>query len=662
MDAPPRSTVPLWVRALVFGVAYYASAVLGQALAFGPSPVEKLWLPSGLFVAILLRNRYRDWPAFIVPSLVAGLAFTIPLGRSPAIAATLWFGNLLEALIGAWIVRRFVDPFPDLSTVREVIGLIVGGALIAPAVSAGLGAWLLHQVGISSPLWQFRLAYWLASAAGVLLMAPAVLTLSPDDRWSRPMVPGRVLETMVFALVFSITLGFAFVDAWNQGARLHHFLVPLVVWAAFRFGVGGVAATNLLIATCASAAGATGMYRLRPIDATPAIQAVGLTSLVATLAATGLVLAAMVGERRRAQAAEHAAHERIRESEATLRSLLDAVTESVMMIDRHGTILTANRTFAARTGLPPDACVGRNAWDLLKSDVIERRRHWHDTVFDTGEARVYEDQRGDRWITHSVSPVIAPDGSVTRLVAFSTDTTERKRAEQLLAESHAELQSLTRRLVSAQETSAHQIASELHDRIGQHLTALNLNLAVIEGQLSPESAARVRERFTDAQHLVTETMAHVRDLLAELRPPLLEEYGVGAALRWQAERMASRTGATIRVETDDRGPRAPAEVETVLFRIAQEALVNAANHARAREICVSIRSSDRDATLTVRDDGVGIDTEKAKGAAGWGLVLMRERADSIGAVCHVRSEPGAGTIVDVTWRAAAAAGHAAEGS
>ena len=144
-------------------------------------------------------------------------------------------------------------------------------------------------------------------------------------------------------------------------------------------------------------------------------------------------------------------------------------------------------------------------------------------------------------------------------------------------------------------------------------------------------------------------MTHVRDVMAELRPPLLDEYGLETALRWYAAQVSGRTGLRIVVRADDGNQRHPADVEMALFRIAQEALTNTARHAKAREILITLASAEQGIRLSISDDGTGMAPETLRTSPGWGVTLMRERAESVGARCHLDSLPGEGTTVTVEW-------------
>ena len=142
----------------------------------------------------------------------------------------------------------------------------------------------------------------------------------------------------------------------------------------------------------------------------------------------------------------------------------------------------------------------------------------------------------------------------------------------------------------------------------------------------------------------------VRDLMAYLRPPLLDEYGLVAALRWYLEQFTARTGIEVTSEVDGLERGINPRIENSLFRIAQEALNNVAKHAQATHVWVELEMEHRLVRLTISDDGVGFDpkkTQKHDGNRGWGLVTMTERSEGIGGTCRIESNPGKGTIITI---------------
>ena len=230
---------------------------------------------------------------------------------------------------------------------------------------------------------------------------------------------------------------------------------------------------------------------------------------------------------------------------------------------------------------------------------------------------------------------------------------QRVQAEEELRRSREELRTLSAQLGKAEEEERRRLARELHDRVGQNLTALGINLNFVRGQLSTEAATETLARLDDALVQVEETGERIRDVMSDLRPAVLDDYGVPAALRWYCERFSQRTNIPLQVRADASAPRASQQTETALFRIAQEALTNVAKHSQASRVTVTLEPTAGGVRLTVADDGVGFDATaqlEAGGAQGWGMVTMRERAAAVGGRLHVESGPGRGTRIVVEVR------------
>ena len=226
---------------------------------------------------------------------------------------------------------------------------------------------------------------------------------------------------------------------------------------------------------------------------------------------------------------------------------------------------------------------------------------------------------------------------------------ERHKAELALQESQRRLQMLSQRLVDVQEEERRAIARELHDRVGQTLSALNINMIIMRDQLSPDSIERVGTRLSDAMQLVAETIRMVRDVMADLRPAVLDDYGLEAALQSQIDVFVSRYGIPVHFQKPEQLlPRLGSSVEMTFLRITQEALINIARHAEATHVKLTLYPDQKDVVLTIEDNGIGIDLRKSpKRPGSHGLTIMRERAEAVGGSFGVASSPGQGTKVEI---------------
>jgi len=241
-------------------------------------------------------------------------------------------------------------------------------------------------------------------------------------------------------------------------------------------------------------------------------------------------------------------------------------------------------------------------------------------------------------------------GRPLRVYGTNVDVTERKRAENALRDSGVQLQALSRRLVELQESERKELARELHDRVGQSLTALKINIDLLQPALASQGNAEALARVADSAALLESTMDTIENVMSELRPPMLDDHGLAAALDWHARNFSKRTGIAVAVRGIEPALRPALEVEIALFRIAQEALNNVAKHARAQHVEIALDHANGECVMSVEDDGIGFDgVEDAsdKPKPGLGMVTMRERAQAVGGHFEVRALPGRGTQLTV---------------
>ena len=266
----------------------------------------------------------------------------------------------------------------------------------------------------------------------------------------------------------------------------------------------------------------------------------------------------------------------------------------------------------------------------------------------TYEVRVLRPDSSERIVRTHSEIVRDEKGRVLKLVGACLDLTEQRRAEIAQREAAESLQSLTRRLVEVEESERRRIAAELHDRVGQTLSALNINLDIALGKAGDSAPHELRMRLRDSLGLVDGTLQTIEDVMADLRPPLLEEYGIGAALGWYAEEFAKRTNINVKIEdlARERNRQLRRDAAVALFRIAQEALNNVAKHAQASQVWLRLEADASHLTLTVRDDGKGFDPQTSKArATRLGMTTMEERATATGGMLELESAPGKGTTL-----------------
>ncbi|HEY6476207.1 MAG TPA: PAS domain S-box protein [Polyangia bacterium] len=244
------------------------------------------------------------------------------------------------------------------------------------------------------------------------------------------------------------------------------------------------------------------------------------------------------------------------------------------------------------------------------------------------------------------------DGRVRRLVGTCWDITDRwdaiRAAEAARADaetSAAELRALARRLSEIREEERRTIARELHDQVGQALTALKLDLAGVRGQVAAGAPGESAARLSTMDALLDETLETTRRISAMLRPSILDDLGLAAAIRWQAAEFTQRTGVPCETRVPEQEATLAPSVALALFRILQEALTNVARHAEAGHVVVELLREREATALVIADDGRGLPAVEVAGRRSLGLMGMRERAAALGGAIEITGAPGRGTIV-----------------
>jgi PAS domain S-box-containing protein len=346
--------------------------------------------------------------------------------------------------------------------------------------------------------------------------------------------------------------------------------------------------------------------------------------------------------------------EALRESEERHRIISELTSDYnyTVRIDADGTSTLEYVTegFTRITGYTVEEVNARGGWIILihPDDLdVAWQGHLHvmSGVVNTSEIRLISKKGETRWVRNLNKPVWdAAQGRVIRIIGAAQDVTESIQAEEDLRESRVRLQVLSRRLIAAQENERRRLALELHDEIGQTLTAIGINLQAVKagGDKVPHPA------LAEAIAIVDQATEQVRHLSLDLRPSVLDDLGLEAALRWYAERQIRRTGLAVHLDTHLDG-RLSAEQETACFRVAQEALTNIARHAHAARAWIELQQRGPAVELAIRDDGVGFDPtavlRRTTFATHFGLLGMQERIELLGGTFAVESQPGQGTSI-----------------
>jgi two-component system, NarL family, sensor histidine kinase UhpB len=325
----------------------------------------------------------------------------------------------------------------------------------------------------------------------------------------------------------------------------------------------------------------------------------------------------------------------------------DAVLDYVFS---HQRMTKVNPAMAAQFRARADELIGLTPNEFFRHDPVAGRQGWR-ALFDAGHTHSITNERRldgtTMWVEGDYMCFYDAAGRITGHFGIQRDVTDRTLAAKELEQSRAELRALAARLQTTREEERTRIAREIHDELGQALTALKLDLSWIETKQPRRTSGAFRLTDLSITSRIDETMEVVRRIASELRPSVLDQLGLEAAIEYLVQEAGKRTGIAVTLQAEEF-PKLPDEVASHAFRIIQEALTNVARHSRATRVDVTVRREGATLSLCVVDNGVGFAPEALSGLRSLGLVGMRERALACGGTLTIRGSPGAGTAIVVT--------------
>jgi PAS domain S-box-containing protein len=354
------------------------------------------------------------------------------------------------------------------------------------------------------------------------------------------------------------------------------------------------------------------------------------------------------------------AEQKLRQSEYCYRRLVDTMLEGLVAYDPEGRIVYVNDSLCHMLGFEREDLVGRPVNDVIDGPyhcMLDGPHHGANDCCPCGRNEATWRRRDGTELTVLVSMqrLDGPDGEFLGCFAVIMDITDRKRAEEALRRSETELRLLSTQLLAAQEAERKRIAHELHDSIGQTLSALKFQLenaaTLMPGGAGNPAVTDLVGRFVPK---IQSAVEEVRRISMDLRPSMLDELGVLPTIAWFCREFKGvYRHLRLEMALNAREEDVPANLKTVIYRIVQEALNNIARHAQANGVRIVLDRFDSVLVLSVRDDGVGMETagfEPGSGARrGLGLSTMRERAETTGGHFQIESAHGGGTHIHVAW-------------
>ena len=359
-----------------------------------------------------------------------------------------------------------------------------------------------------------------------------------------------------------------------------------------------------------------------------------------------------------------AMEEALRRSEARYRGIVESQQDLICRYTPNCVLTFVNAAYARYFGKQPEDLIGRSLLDFVPEadrDLLRQRVKGlverggtlalhHAAIDASGQSRM------QYWQDHVVPTL---PGEPVELQAVGRDVTDETRASEQVRRSREELRALALRLQRVREEERKRIAREIHDGLGQALTAIRMDLQWLLGRFDGDavgdaaaksrrpSLPELRQKLGAASELTDDTLRLVRRIATDLRPGVLDHVGLLGAIQWEAQQFESRVGIRCNVRSSDGEPSLPPDTASAVYRIFQEALTNVARHARARSVVVSLAADSASLRLEVEDDGVGIDTSVLDSGLSLGLVGMRERALGLGGELRVGGGSAGGTRVSL---------------
>ncbi|UCE40551.1 MAG: PAS domain S-box protein [Candidatus Aminicenantes bacterium] len=343
------------------------------------------------------------------------------------------------------------------------------------------------------------------------------------------------------------------------------------------------------------------------------------------------------------------------ESEDRYRKLVENISEGIVMQNKRSTITYANQRFLDMIGYKEEEVIGKPITKFLAGGLLKKQEvkdaYNPEDVKKLSEIS-WKRKDGEHVFTIlSPKPVYNDKGQHKGTVAVLTDITDRRAVEKELHHSRELLRKLSQHLQAVRERESKRIAREIHDELGQQLTALKMDLSWISSHVNPqeERADKFLQKIDSMSGLVDKTIHTVQKISSELRPGLLDDLGLVPAIEWLAQEFEKQTKIPYRMQLFCELVDIDPDCSTAIFRISQEALTNVARHANATMVNISLKQVDSALVLKIKDNGKGIEADEVVAPSSLGLMGMRERARVFGGELSITSKPNKGTTLKVTF-------------
>ena len=621
-----RST--LLVVCVTIALSYLVPTLVGM-LVSNPQTVWPLWPGCAILVTGLLLVRVNVWPV-VIPASFVGFAVA-DLQAGVPLSSIAWFipGNTVEVLISAIGLKYCFNGVPRLNSVRALAKYSFFAIVLAPFAGAFLSA---H--GIAHDYWTGWKICFLSEVLAFVTVTPALLSWVSEGRVLMRRSRAHHLEGLM--LIAGLVLVSYIVFTVREDSRspaLFYTLVPFLLWSALRFGWLGVS-TSLVTVTSLSIWGA--VHGRGPFSAmVPLTHPLPLQMFLVFASIPFMALAALAEEHE--QAAQV-----VRESEERFRLVANTAPVMIWMAGTDRLCTYVNQPWLEFAGRPLEAELGNGWVESVHPEDLNTCMHTYTQAFDLRESfqMEYRLRRHDgkyRWFSDIGVPRFNPDHSFAGYIGSATDVTERKLAEESLAD-------IGRKLIEAHEEERTWIARELHDDVNQRIALLAVELDRWNQQLPP-SAVEFHDHIHHASQRLSDIATDIQALSHRLHSSKLEYLGIVAAAKSFCKELSEQQKVEIDFSHTDIPRSVPKEISLCLFRVLQETLQNAVKHSGVRHIKVDLRGTEGEIQLTVSDLGVGFDPQDAIHRRGLGLISMRERMQLVSGEISIKSQPGGGTTI-----------------
>lgn len=339
----------------------------------------------------------------------------------------------------------------------------------------------------------------------------------------------------------------------------------------------------------------------------------------------------------------------LRISEEKYRDLYDNAPDMYHSVDRNGIIIDCNETEAKMFGYKKDEIIGKPITYFMTEESKKAQAEFFPNIHKYSFVQIERDfvRKDGSVFTAALNVYVEVDekGNFVKTKTIGRDITYRKKIEEELRKSKEALRKLSVYLQNARENERKEIAKEIHDELGQSLTALKLSLSWIRKRIDDEN---LKTKFDESLTIVNALIKEVQNIANRLRPSLIDYLNLQDAIKWQIKEFERNSYISCKLEITKDKIDLSKEISLTLFRIFQEALTNIARHANATEVIVKMFKANGSIVLIVKDNGIGITDEKIKSPDSFGLMAMRERAYSINGTIDIRKATEGGTEVIIS--------------